>query len=452
MPPAAPSPGASELSFESVEQTRALRDLQWLTRLRWFAILGVTLTAGAAAQLGLLSTTIWPLLAVAGVMGVYNALLDWRFSSMAAPYTGRVMRAILGQMLVDIVALTLLLHWSGSSTNPFAMYFVFHAAIAAMFLPRTQAWLVGLVAFQLHAGAVALEAAGVISSYPLVGASPHRELSFTLGYIAAFGTMLAGVVFFVQTIAQRQRDAERRRVERERVAISLERLARVGEVSAGVAHSVRNPLHGLLNCVEILERRLRGDAEVAEITSMMREGLTRIEQVTARLLVLSRDDPLRKQPMALNALVREAARMVRAGAPKSRINEELDASGESLVEMDPARFSEALINVLDNAVAACREKGEVTVKAQVDTQRHVANVEVRDSGTGIDAAVLPRVFDPFFTTKAVGEGTGLGLAIAKRTLEQHGGEITVRSQKGVGTQVLLTLPASNGQTPGPAHS
>lgn len=444
MPPDEQSAGAGETSFESVERRRALRDLQWLTRLRWFAILGVTLTAGAAAQLGLLTVTLWPLLAVAGVMGVYNALLDWRFSSIGAPQTSRVMRAILGQMLFDIVALTLLLHWSGSSANPFAMYFVFHAAIAAMFLPRPQAWFVGLVAFQLHAGAVALEAAGVLSSYPLVGAAAPRNVSFTLGYIAAFGTMLAGVVFFVQTIAQRQRQAERQRVEHERVALSRERLARVGEVSAGVAHSVRNPLHGLVNCVEILERRLKGDAENAEILAMMREGLTRIEQVTARLLVLSRDDPLRKQPTELNTLVREAARMVRAGAPKSVVREELDASANALVELDPARFSEALINVLDNAVAACRDKGEVTVKTRVDTLNGQAIVEVRDSGTGIDPTVLPRVFDPFFTTKAVGEGTGLGLAIAKRTLEQHSGEISVRSDKGSGTTVLLSLPSRNG--------
>lgn len=449
MPPEKPSPGAREASFESVERQRALRDLQWLTRLRWFAILGVTLTAGAASQLGLLSTTLWPLLAVAGVMGIYNALLDWRFSGAVAPHAHGVMRAILGQMLLDIVALTLLLHWSGSSANPFAMYFVFHAAIAAMFLPRAQAWLVGLVAFQLHAGAVMLEAAGVLSSFPLIGASPPKGLTFTFGYIAAFGTMLAGVLFFVQTIAQRQREAERQRLERERVAVSLERLARVGEVSAGVAHSVRNPLHGLVNCVEILERRLKGDAEAAEITGMMREGLKRIEQVTARLLVLSRDDPLRKQPTALNALVREAARMVRAGAPRSKIREELDASSEVLVELDPARFSEALINVLDNAVAACREKGDVTVKTRVDAQHHLASVEVHDGGSGIDAAVLPRVFDPFFTTKAVGEGTGLGLAIAKRTIEQHGGEIRVTSQKNVGTQVVMTLPMGNGANSAP---
>jgi len=452
MSPAANAQGANELSFEIVERARAIRDLQWLTRLRWFAILGVTLTAGAAGQLGLLTATIWPLLAIACVMGLYNAILDWRYSNLARPSHARVMRAILGQMLLDIVALTLLLHWSGSSSNPFAMYFVFHAAIAAMFLPRVQAWFVCLFAFQMHAGAVALEAAGVITSYPLKIGLGNAGLSFTLGYISAFGTMLAGVVFFVQTIAQRQRFAERQRIEHERVALSRERLARVGEVSAGVAHSVRNPLHGLLNCVEILERRLKGDAEIAEITSMMREGLTRIEQVTARLLVLSRDDPLRKQPMGLNTLVREASRMVRAGAPKSNIQENLDASGEAPVEIDPARFSEALINVLENAVAACREKGEVTVKTRLDAPCNLASVEVCDSGSGIEPDVLPRVFDPFFTTKAVGEGTGLGLAIAKRTLEQHGGEITVKSQKGVGTQVLLSLPASSSQTTGPKNS
>ena len=437
-----PTHGILVPALESAAGMRALRDLQWLTRLRWFAIICVTLTAAAAAQLGLLSSPVWPLLVVAGFMAVYNALLDWGFAQGKPQGRALVQQAILGQMLLDILALSLLLHWSGSATNPFAMYFAFHAAIAAMFLPRKTAWMVGGVAFLLHSGTVALESAGWLARYPLnMGlAWPADSLSFSLGYITAFGSMLAGVLYFVQAIALRQQIAEKQRGEHERIALSREKMARVGEVSAGVAHSVRNPLHGLLNCLEILERRKGGDAEVAEILALMREGLVRIEQVTSRLLSLTRDEPPQKRSTDLNALARETCRMVRAGAPKSRIAEALGMPDGVMLELDPHRIGEALMNILDNAVAACGDKGEVSVKTGLAPDGQWGFIEIQDSGSGIAPEVLPKIFDPFFTTKAVGEGTGLGLAIAKRTIEEHGGEIEVTSTVGVGTLVRMTLP------------
>jgi PAS domain S-box-containing protein len=248
-------------------------------------------------------------------------------------------------------------------------------------------------------------------------------------------------VHFVRDISERKR--------LEQIAVSRERLARVGEISAGIAHTFRNPLHGLLSSVARLDKRFGGqDQEAAEILSWMREGLNRLERVTRRMLTLTREVPLVKRPVALAAVVDDALALVSQG---------MGGVGPALVpelaklppiHLDPDRLGEVVVNLLDNAVFACGDGGTVTVS----TGLHTANphrqsgtqyqyLMVEDDGPGMSAEVQERVFDPFFTTKGVGEGSGLGLAIARRVIREHGGEVQIRSVEGQGTRVRVTLPA-----------
>jgi signal transduction histidine kinase len=115
----------------------------------------------------------------------------------------------------------------------------------------------------------------------------------------------------------------------------------------------------------------------------------------------------------------------------------------ALVEADPDRLAEAFINVIDNALDACREGGAVMVRTvpNPDSGDRIC-VEVTDTGDGIAAENLTKVFDPFFTTKPVGKGTGLGLAITCRVVEEHGGEIVIESALGKGTRVRILIPRS----------
>ena len=240
--------------------------------------------------------------------------------------------------------------------------------------------------------------------------------------------------------------SERKRLEQ--VAHSRERLARVGEFSAGIAHTMRNPLHGLLNSVSHLHKRLDGkDPEAAEILDWMKDGLTRMETVTRRLLTLTRDSPLVKRPTELSGVVQDALTMVSERARTVGLVVQSDLAKLPTIHLDPDRLGEVVVNLLDNAVDACKDGGEVTVRTSLahgpgDVRGQRAQVlEVEDTGAGIPADILKQVFHPFFTTKGIDEGSGLGLAIARRVVKEHDGEVEVQSKEGSGTLIRVTLPA-----------
>ncbi len=118
------------------------------------------------------------------------------------------------------------------------------------------------------------------------------------------------------------------------------------------------------------------------------------------------------------------------------------------MQLDANQLSEALLNVLDNALDACTKGGAITVRTSVGGQKDpVVHIDIWDTGEGIAAEHLPKVFDPFFTTKAIGKGSGLGLGIARRVMEEHGGRIVLESQVGKGTRVLFLIPLKTREGP-----
>jgi signal transduction histidine kinase len=423
--------------------------LRWLVRLRWIAIAGIAVTIAATSFLGIVREPM-PLIAIAFAMAMYNFGF-WRWSHRASESgLTAAARTVFSQIVLDCAALAFLLHLSGGIGNPFAMFFAFQVAIGAMLLRVRDAIKLGVVSVLAHSFFVVGKHAGVLEHHPLyLGGSEMPFLSinmwgspgFVVGYLSAFVMMQFGVIYFVQSIAARHRRAEAEREERGRVALSRERLARIGELSAGVAHSVRNPLHGVMNCVEILKSRAGGGGETMETLALMGEGLERIEGVTRRLLVATREDPPRRARANLNDIVQDAIQFVEARAGQAGVVLEVGLGRVPLVEIDAGRVSEALLNVIDNALHATPAGGVVSVTT-VEELNGVSfgRLVVRDTGKGIAGCDLPRVFDPFYTSKGVGEGTGLGLAITRRIVEEHGGTVSVESEVGVGTVVTMRFP------------
>lgn len=424
--------------------------LGWLVRLRWIAI-AVVAAVVAIAWATHAVVTIVPLVAVVVVLFATNlAFAWWRRVDRRSDGPEALERHATLQIGVDLLALTALLHWSDGAENPFVMLFALHAAIAAKLLRPALAFGVAGAALVLQGGVVVGEHFGVLVHHRLLiaGAEPAADAFiesqlYLVGYLLALAFMLFGTTYFVSSMARRYREELAERVRAEAVAVSHERLAYVGELSAGVAHSIRNPLHGLLNCVEILrglptdERSARRAAE-GETLELMEEGLRRIDLLTHRLLTLTRDTPLTRRSTDLAELVDAARRFVRTGGTLD-IPGELDVAGPPVTaEIDPDRMCEALTNVLDNALHACRNGGRVSVRVSAGAGG-LAAIEVRDTGEGIPPEALPRVFDAFFTTKPVGEGTGLGLAITRRIVGDHGGTVDLTSD-GAGTTVRLVFP------------
>ncbi len=426
---------------------------EWLIRLRWWAIAGVLVTSLSAALLNWVLSPV-PLFLVAGGMVFANFFFQHArlVSDELDSDQGEALPLAL-QIVCDLCALTLLLHFSGGLENPFFMFFAFHMAIGAMLLSRGQAYLMVVCAVLLFGGSVAAEFFGWIPHHhlalKLVGAGHDfhdfwRSPTYLMGFLTAFSLMLFGVVFFVRSVEVRRVAAERKVRERERVVLARERLARVGELSAGVAHSVRNPLHGVMNCISLLRQSLPPDDELnRETLAMMDEGLLRIEAVTKRLLHYGRRGVQEKEPTDIDSLVDDSIRFIDPRLDKAGVELVRDLANLPPVELDRDAFGEILINLLDNAIHATRGGGKVMVRSLLveDADGRWVRLEVADNGVGIAPENLDKVFDPFFTTKEKEEGSGLGLALARRVVEDHGGRIRIDSRLGHGTVVRLELPA-----------
>ncbi len=193
----------------------------------------------------------------------------------------------------------------------------------------------------------------------------------------------------------------------------------------------------MLNCLEMMEGQPERDDE---LLGLLREGLTRIQRITERLLRMSRETPLRLVETEMAQVIEEAIGLSSVRARDGNtVVPILDPV--PTVMMDPDRFVEALSNIIDNALDASNRGDVVDVRCRHD--RHAGTIElaVVDRGRGIEEAQLARVLDPFFSTKAIGEGSGLGLAITSEVVADHGFELSISSEIGSGTSVQISIPA-----------
>lgn len=219
--------------------------------------------------------------------------------------------------------------------------------------------------------------------------------------------------------------------------VERERLAAIGELSAVVAHEVRNPLGVLFNSIGAI-RKLLGkgvDPSVDTLLAIMDEESTRLNHIVGDLLDFARPKTPSLTRERLDHVVLEAIDVPRADVFVVRAIADVPP-----VPLDPRLMRQALQNLIDNAVQAMPSGGTLTVRVGLDEggAARRARVDIEDTGSGIAPDVEDRIFEPFFTTRA--SGTGLGLAVVKRIIEGHRGQLEVKSAEGRGTTFTLWLP------------
>ena len=216
-----------------------------------------------------------------------------------------------------------------------------------------------------------------------------------------------------------------------------EHLATLGEMAAGLAHEIRNPLAGIAGVMEIVGRDLPPDSPAVEVLGEVRHEVLHINRIVSELLEIARPKPPVYQMGNLVAVAEHATLFARDQAAARNVTMEV-VNDEPLpeLEFDSGQIHQVLLNLLLNAVQACSEGGGVRVEFASDEK--TVTVSVSDTGKGIAPAVLPNIFRPFFTTK--GNGTGLGLSLARRIVEDHGGRLEATSELGKGSCFTLTLP------------
>jgi signal transduction histidine kinase len=310
--------------------------------------------------------------------------------------------------------------------------------------------------------------------YELEHRLQHKDGSYR--WILARGTALFDAEGKPYRMAGSHTDVTNRK-EAEQTLVQQEKLAGLGQMVAGVAHEINNPLSFVSNNVAVMQRDVRGLREMLalyaradpiiaqadpalaeefngaaerfdigytlpnldELLLRSRDGLKRIQQIVRDLRDFARLDSSDMHDVDLNEGVESTVNIIRGRAKKKRVTVETHLGSMPMVNCYPAKINQVIMNLVANAIDACDEGGRVDVTTRRGSDDDI-EIEVVDTGAGIDPKIREKIFDPFFTTKPPGEGTGLGLSISYGIVQDHGGTIRVESEPGKGSRFTMRLP------------
>jgi len=224
-----------------------------------------------------------------------------------------------------------------------------------------------------------------------------------------------------------------------------EKMAAIGQLSAGIAHEIKNPLAIIQLSVEQLTAFLENaDERCARMLEMIRTATQRANKVIGELLDFSRSSHVEFKNIDISSVVKSAVALVqnRTWDKDIQFVYRFSSSKEN-IKGDPILLEQVLVNLLNNSIDSIGEFGQVELKTYFEKkkEKQYVAVELRDTGAGMPEDVLNRIFEPFFTTKDQGKGTGLGLTIAYQILQQHGGFMEVESREKRGTICRVYIPA-----------
>jgi PAS domain S-box-containing protein len=232
--------------------------------------------------------------------------------------------------------------------------------------------------------------------------------------------------------------SDRKRLESQ--LIQSEKMAAIGQLAAGIAHELRNPLAIVMNALYDLGHILDGtNAEVAEDLRIAEEEIGRAQAIIKNLLEFSRESGAELERLDVNELLARTLQLMQKYLQDNgvRVRTDLGPIPPCLANANAMR--QIALNLITNAVQAMPDGGELTLRTAT-ADANLIRIEVRDTGVGIPAEHLQDIFNPFYTTKAPGQGTGLGLSVVHSILRRYQGEIRVASQVGAGTTFTIDLP------------
>jgi two-component system, NtrC family, sensor kinase len=286
-------------------------------------------------------------------------------------------------------------------------------------------------------------------------------LILLIGLIGS-GSIVAMAFFLTGRILDRMIKTDMEKDQLEEQLIRAGRLAELGEMAAGFAHEINNPLqiirseHALINMIllELTDKeKISAPEEMAELHDSINQiGLQvqRCSEITHSILKFGRKTETAAKDVDLKQFIPEVVRMISSKAGVNGVNIQFDISDDTpSVYGDSGQLQQVLINLLNNALDAIYEKcgvrgGELFITSGPINKDQV-QISVKDNGCGIDIMNQKKIFSPFYTTKPIGKGTGLGLSVCYGIIHTMGGSMEVLSEKGIGTTFTVRLPASAGK-------
>lgn len=343
------------------------------------------------------------------------------------------------QVGLDSVVVTLVIFVTGSFDSVFSFLYLVVITYTSMLLYRRGSFIVASICSVLYSSLVAAEYLDWIHPFDFTKSMNAAQYDWQYVLYKAVMIILAcfAVAFLSSLLAEQARrsrkelHAMRARVQR------VEKMAAVGEMGAGLAHEIKNPLASITGCIQLLRDEMPYDAGRDKLMRIVLREADRLSALVGNFLLFARPPSGKSKPILLDQAIPETVSLFEQDKRcRDRIAIRQSGPQGLWVAMDPDHFRQVLWNLLLNAVEAIEGQGTIDVRV-ASLKPRLVSIQIADSGCGIPARDLNHIFDPFFTGKP--DGTGLGLSIVHTILESHDGWLEVESEVGRGTTFTIKL-------------
>ncbi len=418
------------------------RQLVWVISLRWYA-------GAAIIVFDLVQWAAGPFFEPAGVMTAVGAallmfngvlLIATKRAGDRTPSKHMLVSIAWAQLTADLVALTAFVLLTGGLSSPAIGFFVFPMIFASLFLSRVQAYAAALLAIALLTASLALT-----GRWPSTG----LERMTAIGWVATLFCCVHLVNRVTRGLFRREHDRLRQehrlyelreRLETQKQAMRhLDKMVSVGQLAAGAAHEISNPLASMDGLLQLMQRS--PDKPRPEAVARLREQVSRISETLRQMTSLGHPDLGEPEPVVVNTLVRETVEILGFDRRLREIEVRLDlGEGMPPITARPRALQQVLMNLVLNAADAVADRSDPSITVRTRIGGSGCLIEVIDNGHGIAEADRERIFELFVTTKPEGAGTGLGLPISRDLVRAQGGTLTFDCPPEGGTVFTISIP------------
>ena len=341
------------------------------------------------------------------------------------------------QLIIDTAVVTLILFVTGGFSSIFSFLYLVVIIYSSMLLFRRGSMIVAALCSIQYGIMVDLEYYGIFSPFVMEGGIASVYFTGSQALFKIVITMVAcfAVAFLISLLSEQERKTKKELLAMEAQVKRVEKMAAIGEMAAGLAHEIKNPLASLIGSIQLLREDLSDNTDHNKLMQIVLREADRLSSLVNDFLLFARPPMGKREPIELKGALMEIMELFEKDSSSLgsiTINKTLIPN--VWIEMDLAHLRQVLWNLLLNATESIDDRGRIDIRMIPFKNRYIG-VQISDNGCGIPDNMVQSIFDPFFTTKP--NGTGLGLSIVHRIVESHNSMLEVESEKDKGTTFTL---------------
>jgi two-component system, NtrC family, sensor histidine kinase HydH len=341
------------------------------------------------------------------------------------------------QIILDTVVVSMIVFATGCYSSIFSFLYILIIVYSSQLFFRKGSMFIAALSSIEYGLMIDLEYYGILKPFVDVRVLLADDLTQVTYKIVITMIAFFAVAFLSSLLAEQARSSRKKLIDMEEHVRRIDRMAYMGEMAAGLAHEIRNPLASLTGSIQMLKEELQFHPGQEKLMRIVLREADRLSMLLSDFLLFARPPSGKVTEFFVEDVLVETLDLFEKDMSYcSRISITTDLISCVRIAMDPTHFRQILWNLLLNAAAAIRDQGKIHIRMQ-NLKNEFVEIHISDTGHGISPEHINLIFNPFFTTKSV--GTGLGLAIVHRLLETYGGSLDVESQVNEGTVVTLKI-------------